>query len=189
MDKLICQCGCKSVIPFKKHHIKSPPKFIKGHSNRVRAREEYKVEDAFWERVNKLGKEECWEWEGFLMPNGYGQLKNKGKNEYAHRFSYSLHFGDFPKELLVCHKCDNRKCVNPHHLFLGTHQDNIDDMIQKGRGYKGKPGTTKLNETKVKMIRTLVNNNFDKNQIAEVFLVKRCTVANIAAKRLWKEVN
>jgi predicted metal-binding protein len=186
---VICQCGCNKEIPFKKHHKNKPPMFLRGHSNKFRVRKEYDVESAFWDRVNKREDDECWEWQGYLMPNGYGQLKEREKNVYAHRYSYKLHFGELPEELCVCHKCDNRKCVNPNHLFIGTVADNMRDMYEKGRNYKGKPGTTKLTPEQVRMIRTLCENNYDKTEIAKVFGLKRCTVANIYSRRLWKEVN
>src|SRR5690606_38721810 len=152
LEKFICQCGCGQEIPYKKHHKKYPPKFIKGHSNRVRKRKPYDVEKAFWKRVDKKSDDECWEWKGYLMPNGYGQLKVKQKNVYAHRYSYELHCGRIPNNLLVCHKCDNRKCVNPRHLFLGTPKDNIRDMDRKGRRVV-KPGTQKITRKDAENIR------------------------------------
>ncbi|MEK4030823.1 HNH endonuclease signature motif containing protein [Pseudobacillus sp. FSL P4-0506] len=189
MEKFFCQCGCNKEIPFKKHHKKYPPKFLKGHSNRTRVRKDYDTESAFWKRVEKGDDNECWEWKGYITPNGYGQLKEKQKNVYAHRFSYQLHYGNLPKDKLVCHKCDNRKCVNPNHLFIGTQLDNMHDMIAKGRRYTGKPWTTKIDEEQVRMIRVLCDEGFDKGKVAEVFGLKRCTVVNIEARRIWKEVN
>jgi hypothetical protein len=82
----------------------------------------------------------CWEWTGFIYPNGYGQtsfsLLDTGR--YAHRVSYVLHNQGSVKDRFVCHKCDNRKCVNPDHLFLGDAKVNNLDMQQKGRNKKGK---------------------------------------------------
>lgn len=185
LEKFICQCGCGQEIPYKKHHKKYPPKFIKGHSNRVRKRKPYDVEKAFWKRVDKKSDDECWEWKGYLMPNGYGQLKVKQKNVYAHRYSYELHYGRIPDNLLVCHKCDNRKCVNPRHLFLGTQKDNVHDMDRKGRRVV-KPGTQKITRKDAENIRLLHREGVHVDILAEKYGLKPCTIRNIIAYRLWK---
>jgi hypothetical protein len=79
----------------------------------------------------------CWIWEGTTNSQGYGSITIKGKEKKAHRVSWELFNGPIPKGLLVLHKCDTPACINPHHLFLGTHRDNIQDCIKKGR-FKGK---------------------------------------------------
>lgn len=186
-QKLICQCGCGQVIPPKKHHNRYTPKFIRGHSNRTRKIKPFDVEKAFWNRVYKRAENECWDWEGYLMPNGYGQLKVKERNVYAHRFSFKLHFGFLPDHLLVCHKCDNRNCVNPNHLFLGTHKENTRDMDLKGRRVT-KPGTQKITRTDAKQIRALSKDGIHVNMIAEKYKLKPCTIRNIIAGRIWKNI-
>ena len=98
-------------------------------------------EDRFWSRVIVLGADQCWEWTGIHTKHGYGQIHINNKIKRAHRYSWELHFGrEVPDGLCVCHRCDNPKCVNPHHLFIGTQEENMKDSSAKGRVYKGGAG-------------------------------------------------
>lgn len=95
------------------------------------------ITEQFWSKVRKGGVDECWEWTAGKHSNGYGQFTIYNKGKYfklpPHRFSYFLSGKGFPHDLFVLHKCDNRACCNPIHLFIGTQMDNIHDMIKKGR--------------------------------------------------------
>ena len=79
----------------------------------------------------------CWNWSAYIATTGYGMFRFRQRNTKAHRVSYVIHRGEIPDGLHVLHKCDNRKCVNPDHLFLGTNADNMRDMALKGRAVKG----------------------------------------------------
>jgi hypothetical protein len=87
----------------------------------------------FWAFVKKGTPEECWEWTGYRHEEGYGVFTVNSKQKKAHRLTWEFVFSPIPDGLEVCHKCDNPPCCNPSHLFLGTHVDNISDMINKGR--------------------------------------------------------
>jgi hypothetical protein len=96
------------------------------------------IQERFFEKVEIKSEDGCWFWIGAKQGNGYGNFKNSNKYMLAHRYSYELHKSGIPEGLMVLHKCDNRRCVNPSHLFLGTAKDNTVDMMNKGRcgGYK-----------------------------------------------------
>lgn len=92
----------------------------------------------------------CWIWSGYAAPNGYALFGFNGKKIGAHRASYELAYGPIPDGAIVMHRCDNRLCLNPHHLEIGTQRDNVQDMIRKGRS--GKPNT-RLTDMEVLKIR------------------------------------
>jgi hypothetical protein len=86
-----------------------------------------------WGRVDMSDPAACWNWSRAANPKLYGSFGLFGKTAPAHRVAYALYHNADPGELFVCHRCDNRRCINPAHLFLGTQGDNIRDMVAKGR--------------------------------------------------------
>lgn len=90
---------------------------------------------SFWSKLDKGENEECWNWKAFKNKQGYGRMGIAASEcVNAHRVSWVIHYGQIPSGMFVCHKCDNPSCVNPNHLFLGTRQDNTNDMMIKKRG-------------------------------------------------------
>lgn len=94
-----------------------------------------KYVERFWSRVEVRGPDECWQWNGATLTDGYGSFLTPFGCS-AHRYSWALHNGRFPPPgMVVRHACDNRPCTNPNHLEIGTQLDNVADMIARGRGH------------------------------------------------------
>lgn len=111
-------------------------------------------QERFRELYKAGSKTECWNWLGEIGNNGYGRLEIANVSYLAHRLSYVLANGTIDPDLVVMHSCDNRRCVNPFHLSLGTHADNVKDAFIKGRLQKGeRNGLAKLSEKQVMAIK------------------------------------
>lgn len=145
-----------------------------------------RVAERFWSYVSKSPG--CWEWQGARI-GGYGKFKINYKQVAAHRFSYELEYGEIPDGLFVCHQCDNRACVRPDHLFLGTPADNVEDAIQKDRWARGeRSGRAKLTTAQVQEIRALREEGVKLQEIADRFGISDSAVQFIVARKNWRHV-
>lgn len=138
----------------------------------ARPRGDYK--ERFLKLIVKMDSE-CHEWRGQVKRDGYGRFCYEAKTIQAHRAAYLLFSGPIPDGLLVLHHCDNRKCVNPEHLYLGTHQDNAMDMVRRGRNW----GRRKPEDKMVKEIFKLSRTGVTQTQIAKDMNLHQTTVSRI----------
>jgi len=127
----------------------------------------------------------CWNWIGAVQSNGYGHLNNSGRIILAHRFFYEFYCGHIPKSKLVLHRCDNRICVNPEHLWIGTHKNNTLDMISKERGnFPGtngeRNGNAKLSSDEILSLKEMyLTRKHSRAEIARVFNSSWSTIDRI----------
>ena len=148
----------------------------------------------FWVRVDMRDPEQCWNWLGTAQTGtGYGLIKLRpyGKQFRAHRVSWELMFGPVPPNLEVCHSCDRPSCVNPFHLFVGTHRENMRDAARKGRTHKPTGHlnpNVKLDRRKVLEIRRLRATGMSYLKIARVMGVAKNTVEAVITGRTWGHV-
>jgi len=153
----------------------------------------------FWEKVDKRSDRECWEWNAGLN-DGYGSFRLGLIHISAHRISWIFHFGSIPDSLYVLHKCDNRKCVNPNHLFLGTHADNMQDMWNKNRHPTENMGRTsetmigeknvkaRLSERDVRLIRLMNGVGVNHLELSALFGVNKPAIWKIVHRVNWSHV-
>lgn len=159
--------------------------------------------ETFWNKVKRGNPNECWEWQGRLNNTGrpgncfYGRVDIFGKQGiYVHRVAYYI---SFPGQielgrgngLLVCHTCDNPKCCNPKHLFLGTAQDNVDDKVKKGRQkhYKSTESPrAKLSEKDVRDIRAARKKGIPRKELAKKYGVHITAIKCVVSRRHYKDI-
>jgi hypothetical protein len=165
------------------------------------------TEDRFWEKVAVSTADQCWEWQaGRFQPTGYGCFGFQGRGWGAHRMAWTLTFGEIPEGDWVLHRCDNKLCCNPGHLFLGTPKDNVQDMIAKGRqNYpRGDEHYLKRHPEKIARGEQRVESSLTDAQVVEIrrrralgqlpkqiageMGLKQDRVADAAAGRTWKHL-
>lgn len=189
-----CHCGCgqKTNVATKDSKINGyvkgkPMRFLRGHSQRKHAT----PEAAFWFHVTPGAPDACWEWQGTKNNCGYGLASFGGGYRMAHRLSYELHYGPIPAGLCVCHTCDNRACVNPAHLWLGTCAENHADKWAKGRGVRltgERSGSSKLTWDDVRAIRHLYAlGGHSHRSLGRQFGVSGPAICAIVNGKTWRE--
>lgn len=131
----------------------------------------------------------CWEWRGAPDISGYGRIWRDGRSEQAHRAAWLVFKGPLPEEACVLHRCDNRRCVNPDHLFIGDRGTNNTDRAAKKRSYIGpKSWSSKLDAAKVVAIRESLAAGETRRAIAMKFAVSPSAINDIALGKTWRHV-
>lgn len=151
------------------------------------------LEERFWPKVDRPSTDNCWPWLGFVDGAGYGRFRiggQAGKSERASRVMWTLVFGPIPEGQCVCHRCDNPRCVNPDHLFLGSHAENMADMARKGRaGPRKNPGErasrAKFTNAEAAAMREAYEAGESTNSIARRLGLNRSTVYYIVSGRRY----
>ena len=148
--------------------------------------------ERFWKYVSRGGENKCWDWKGCLAC-GYGLMRVSGENgrwrmEGSHRVSYRLMRGAIPDGMCVLHHCDNPRCVNPNHLFLGTRGDNARDKAAKGRARGEWHPQHILTEKSVREIRNRRAAGEPLKELAKDYGIALCTVSAVFHGRLWSHI-
>lgn len=147
----------------------------------------------FWDKVGDRGDpEKCWEWQGGKTGKGYGTIWYEGKDQPAHRVVLKITDNEFDKDQMVLHKCHNRSCVNPNHLYLGNASDNAKDASEHGTSNFAEGEShndSKLSEKDVKKIYHRYNVlNHRVKRIAEDYPVTEGTIQHIVQGRTWTHI-
>ena len=143
------------------------------------------IEERFWPKVDIRGPDDCWPWMASTAC-GYGQIENNGRVLRAHRVVWELVNGEIPTGTCCLHHCDNPRCVNPSHLFLGTQADNLRDAAEKGRTARGQDhGNAKLTNEDIQHIRSRLRHGHPQGEIASELGVSLTTISSINTGRGW----
>lgn len=151
------------------------------------------AEERFWTKVDRSeGPDACWVWTKSCQPSGYGQTWIDGKVVTAHRAAWIFVNGLISSGMLVCHTCDNRKCCNPSHLFLGTYSDNNRDMFRKGRGVNppqhfGENAARPISIDTYQQVLDMLSSR-SARAIARTLQIGKTTVLRIKKGKHWRQL-
>lgn len=188
-----CHCGCgekTSIANYTdgRRQIRKgdPLPFLRGHRSRLT------FEDRFWSRADRSGGPgACWEWRGNVGLNGYGRYGQR----LAHRLAYEITHGEIPADRMACHTCDNRRCVNPAHIYAGTAMDNYNDVVERNptraiqnltvpqRGEVNK--NSKLTADRVRSIRRDLAAGMPGADVAKKYGISQSNVSFIRQRKTW----
>lgn len=147
------------------------------------------MERRYWRKVRVAGENDCWEWTGALLSDGYGTFTVDNRPKRATHVAWFIEHGEWPREQM-CHTCDNPRCVNPRHLYDADQSTNILDAYQKGRARRGENhGSAVLTEANVLEIWRMIADGRSDAEIAALFGVNHGTVYWIRVGRNWRHLH
>lgn len=188
----LCACGCGQTTPVSDRFQEKNGAFYEkgqhflycpGHSGDS-------IEARFWNKVDRRTAVECWLWQGGFR-NGYGRLSYRNQGVSMHRFSYELAHGPVPDGLFVLHRCGNKACVNPAHLYAGTPSDNNRDTVEHGhcnprRGERSK--SAKLTEDGIRDIRARFASGVPARVLATEYGMSTSGLYSVISRKNWAHV-
>jgi hypothetical protein len=194
------KCRSQQVMTYTKNNIDKRKVYMRSYVRRIGRVKEYPCEacskpcyksckkaycsDECRFMAHVVKTDDCWLWKGALNRNGYGKLSfGNNKSATAHRVSYKIFKGSIDNDLFVCHMCDVRNCVNPDHLWLGDHNENMIDMLDKGRKY------TRLTPDDVLKIRSLYERkDHSKQKLQVMFNISWGHLNDIIRRKVWVHI-
>lgn len=185
----VMEVFCRTAIKYCQIHLRKFARHAYGHAMKFNST----FEGRFWAKVQKgLRVDDCWSWKGTIAKSGYGSIWTGFCNANAHRTSWVLHFGPIFDGLYVLHHCDNPPCCNPKHLFLGTQQENMDDMTKKGRSSHAvgpESSKSKLTADQVLEIRSrYAAGGISYRGLAKIFGMGSGTICHIVLRKTYRNV-
>lgn len=179
-----CRCDCgKDYIVSAQHLTVGNTKSCGCLYDRTEEEELVLSKDRFFTNVKVVGN--CWEWQGCKVL-GYGVMYHNKKTIRAHRFSYLIHKGTLDSELFICHTCDNKRCVNPDHLYQGTRFDNAQDALQRGLLKCGEK--SHIAKLRKEQVLEILKSKVTLTELARRYGVGKSTIQRIKKRESWKQV-